>query len=67
MRCEKQEHQPGQRCPAKMPSAKPAIKLDISTVCAIARRSLNPELTLLKAPKTIMTMKIESDNQIHQG
>ena len=53
----------------KMPSAKTAIKLDISTRYARARRELNREPTLFKLPKMMMTptlMKMESDNQIHQ-
>ena len=70
MRCGKQEHQPGQKCPAKNANCKACHKLDISTVYARARREPNREPTLFRAPKMMMTpilMKMESGNQIHQG
>ena len=54
----------------RMPSARLAIKLDISTVYARARREPNREPTLFKTPKMMMTpklMKMESGKQIHQG
>ena len=51
-------------------SARLAIKLDISTRYAKARKEANREPTLFKLPKIMMTltlMKMESDNQIPQG
>ena len=56
------------RAQLRMSSARLAIKLDISTVYARARKGLNRESTLLRAPKTTMTttqIRMESDNQIH--
>ena len=64
MRCGKPDHQPGQKCPAKN------AKLDISTKYARPRKELNREPILFKPPRMMMTptsMKMESDNQIHQG
>ena len=52
----------------RMPNAKTAIKLDISTKCARAGKEPPSEPTLFRACKTMMTptsMKMESDNQIH--
>ena len=54
----------------RMLSAMTAIKLDISTRYARARKDLNREPTLFRAPNMMMMptlMKIESDSQIHQG
>ena len=68
MGCGKQEHQPGQMCPAKNAKCKLVIKLDISTRYARTRKEPNREPTLFRAPKMMMTptlMKMESDNQIH--
>ena len=52
----------------RMPSAKTAIKLDICTKYARARKEAPRDPTLFRAPKRMMTptlMKMESDNQIH--
>ena len=54
----------------RMPSARTATKLDISTRYARQRKELNRELILYRPPRVMMTptlMKMESDNQIHQG
>ena len=52
----------------RMQSEKTAIKLDISTRYARARKELNRELNLFKLPRMMMTptlMKMKSDNQNH--
>ena len=68
MRCGKQEHQPGQRCPAKNAKCKACQKFYISTKYARARKEPPSKPTLFRAFKMMMTptlMKMESDNQIH--
>ena len=68
MRCGNQEHQLGQRCQPRMLSVRLAIKLDISTKCARARKEPPSKPYLFRAPKMMMTptlMKMESDNQMH--
>ena len=70
MGCGKHETSWGKGVLPKMPSAKNVIKLDISTKCARARREPPREPTLFQPPKMMTAstlMKMESDNQIHQG
>ena len=70
MTCGKQEHQLGQRYPAKNAKCKDCHKIvHFHKVCQSKKRSkqrANP----VQTPQDMMTpslMKMESDNQIHQG
>ena len=71
MRWEKHEHQPGQRCPAKNAKCKECQKIGhFHKEYHRARREPPREPVLFKSPKMMATptlMKMESDNQIHQG
>ena len=70
MRCGKQDYQPGQRCPAKNAKCKACGKIGhFHQVCQSKKRATQ-RVNLLQTPKMMMTptlMKMESDNQIHQG
>ena len=68
MRCGKQEHQPGQKCPAKNAKYKDCHKIGHFTRYARPRKELNREPILFEPPRMMVTprlMKMESDNQIH--
>ena len=68
MRCGKPEHQPGQKCAAKKPSARIATKLDTFIRYANLRKEpREPILSRhhLKMNGTLTSMKMELDNPTH--
>ena len=69
MGCGKQDHQLGQRCPAKNAKCKECHKIGhFHKVCQSKKRATQ-RAHLVQAPRMMMTltlMKMESDNQIHQ-
>ena len=70
MRCGKQEHQPGQECPAKNAKCKASHKIGhFHCVCQSKKRA-KQRAYLFQSPQDeddTPLMKMESDNQIHQG
>ena len=70
MRCGKQEHQLGQKCPAKNAKCKAFHKIGYFHCVCQSKKRAKQRATLFKAPKMMMTptlMKMESDSQIHKG
>ena len=70
MRCGKPDHQLGQKCPAKNAKCKDFHKIGhFHKVCQTNKRAREPIL-FKHHPRMMMTptlIKMESDNQIHQG
>ena len=68
MRSGKQEHQPGQRCPAKNVKCKACHKIGHFHKVCQSKKEPPSKSTLFRVPKVMMTptlMKMESFNQIH--
>ena len=68
MRCQKHEHQLGQRCPAKNAKCKDCHKIGHFHKVCQSKKKPPREPALFRATKTMMTptlIKMESDNPIH--
>ena len=70
MRCGKQEHQQGQKCSAKNAKCKDRHKIGhFHKVCQSKKRA-KQRANLVQTLQDMMipaSMKMKSDNQIHQG
>ena len=63
MRCGKPDHQPGQKCPAENAKCKDCHKIGhFHKVCQTTKRAKQSRMMM-----TPTSMKMKSDNQIHQG